>query len=176
MTILTMTLISVLLAALGMGAAIGMTHWLERKSWRESLPDSISAMVYLLPATGGWRWLWSLWMILVDVFTFTPAIEILDRSGLGFAAFLPMVMTAFVAVWPLFDTDHRKWHYIFAVLAGIISQVPCVCLVCPWWLLLWISLPLIAYFGRREEWLDGKGVLISEAICYTAVIASCLTE
>ncbi|MCR5578677.1 MAG: hypothetical protein K6F74_05630 [Prevotella sp.] len=59
-------------------------------------------MVYLLPK-GGWRWLWTAWLIAVSVLTFLTAIEILDKKGYGFIGLLPMVCLCFVAVWPLFD-------------------------------------------------------------------------
>lgn len=169
-----MLILSIFLVALGVGAAIGMIHWLERKPWSQSLPESISAMVYLLPERGGWRWVWTIWLVFVDVLTFAPVIEILDPRGLGILGFLPMAMLGFVAVWPLFDIEHRKWHYILAIAAGFISQID-VWLICPWWLFGWFVLPLAAYSCRKQEWVDGKGVLISEVICYVAVIGSEIT-
>ena len=55
----TLLIISILLVTLYVGAAI----WKERE-----LPESISAMVYLLPE-GGAQWLWSLWMVVTAIFT-----------------------------------------------------------------------------------------------------------
>lgn len=174
---LTTIILSLLLVALGVGAAIGMIHWLERKPWSQSLPDSISAMVYLLPRRGGWRWLWTIWLVFVDVLTFAPVIEILDRRGLGILGFLPMAMLGFVAVWPLFDVEHRRWHYILAIAAGIISQVD-VFLICPWWLLTWL-LFIAAWIWTTNDTsstaFDGKGVFLAEVICYLSIIGSKLS-
>lgn len=167
-------IISLLLAALGVGAAIGMIHWLERRPWPQSLPESISAMVWLLPERGGWRWLWAIWLVVVDVLTFAPVIEILDSRGLGILGFLPMAMLGFVAVWPLFDTEHRHWHYVLSIAAGILSQIG-VWLISPWWLFGWFVLPLAAYSCRRQEWLGGKGVFLAEAVCAVSVWGACMT-
>lgn len=172
-----MIILSILLVALGVGAAIGMIHWLERKPWSQSLPDSISAMVYLLPRRGGWRWLWSLWLVAVDVLTFAPVIKIVDPRGLGILGFLPMAMLGFVAVWPLFDIEHRKWHYILAIAAGILSQED-VWFISPWWLLTWLLMPaawIWTTLGKYRAAFDSKGVLLSEVICYVAVIGSEIT-
>ena len=172
-----MTILSILLVALGLGAATGMIHWMERTPLAQSLPDSISAMVYLLPGRGGWRWLWSIWFIAVDVLTFAPVIEILDSHGLGILGFLPMAMLGFVAVWPLFDTEHSRWHYALAIAAGITSQIY-VWLISPWWLLSWL-LMLAAWIWTTKDAartaFDGKGVLIAESICAVSVWGACLT-
>ena len=111
-----------------------------------------------------------MWLAVVNVLTFAPAIEILDHSDLGFVGFLTMAMIAFVAVWPLFDKDHRKAHYVLGVLAGIMSQV-CVAIVSPWWLVTWmlyVALILLSSY-TQYKWLDytyGKGVFIIEMTCY----------
>lgn len=157
---ITMQIISILLVALYVGVAI----WKGRE-----LPDSVSSMVYFLPK-GGWQWLWTIWMILVDIFTFAPAIDLLDANGLGFLGFLPMVMIAFVAVWPLFDEEHRKWHYILGIAAGIISQVG-VWFICPWWCLAWvpvIGLLIASFFvkGKFMYMFFAKITFIAETVCY----------
>lgn len=163
-----MLILSILLVALGMGAAI----WKGRE-----LPESVSAMVWLLPK-GGWRWLWMVWLLMADIFTLAPAIEILDAKNLGVLGFLPMVLMAFVAVWPLFDTEHRKWHNAFGIAAGVATQ-PCVWFICPWWLFGWLLIPaaIIAMYCQpdRMKWLDGKGVTVAEIICYVTLNASVST-
>lgn len=140
---------------------MGITILKERK-----LPDSISAMVWVLPE-GGWRWLWSIWLVAVSVLTFAPATEILDARGLGIFGFLPMVCLGFVAVWPLFDSEHVKWHYLLAILGGILSQVA-VALLNPMTLLLWVA---ILPFVR-----SGKAVFVSEVICWATVVCVILTR
>lgn len=159
-----MLIISVLLVASVMGVAI----------WRmKALPDSISATVFVFK----YKWLWTIWLVFVDVLTFAPVIEILDRRGLGILGFLPMAMLGFVAVWPLFDIEHRKWHYIFAIAAGILSQKD-VWFISPWCLLTWLLMPaawIWTTLGKYRAAFDSKGVLLSEVICYVAVIGSEIT-
>lgn len=165
-----MIITSILLVVLYVGATI----WVKKE-----IPESISAMVYDLPK-GGWRWLWTAWLIIVDVLTFAPAIEILDEKGMGFMGFIPMVMIAFVAIWPLCDTSHQKWHYLLSIVAGLWSQVFDVAMICPWWLFLWILWPLAAWYITKSNEkgektiLNGCGVFLAEAICYTGLIAAIL--
>ena len=147
-------IISILLVALFVGAAI----WKKKE-----LPESISAMVYVFR----WKWLWSIWLVAVSVFTFAPVTELLDGKGLGVFGFLPMVCLGFVAVWPLFDKEHVKWHYLLAILGGILSQVA-VALLNPMALLLWVA---ILPFVRSS-----KAVFVSEVICWATVVGVALTQ
>ena len=149
-----MVIVSILLAVSFVGIAI----WKLR-----GIPESISSMVWALPE-GAWRWLWSVWLVTVSVLTFAPIIGVLDTVGLGIFGFLPMVCFGFVAAWPLFDQDHAKLHNIVAVIGGVFSQVA-VLLICPVWLALWL-LMLLALLKP----LKSKSVMISECICYVAII------
>lgn len=155
-------IISVLLVALYVGATI----------WRfRALPDSISAMVYALPE-GGCRWLWSAWLALVGILTFAPVVEMLDGRGLGILGFLPMALLMFVAVWPIFDREHYRWHNIFGTAAAVVSQVD-VWLISPYWLLLWLLMVAAVFMkGLRHTgtYFGGKGVLIAEVVCYVVLI------
>ena len=161
---ITLTILSILLVV----SFTGITIWI-----RKELPESISAMVYDLP-DGGWRWLWSVWLALVSVLTFAPVIGILDDTrGLGFMGFVPMVLLGFVAVWPLFDKEHLKWHYILSYIAGIWSQVD-VWLMCPWWLFVWLA--LIVFVGYlllcNLKQMLSKVVILMEMTCYVGVIGA----
>ena len=162
----TMTILSILLAVSFAGAAI----------WRlRALPDSISAMVYALP-DGGWRWLWSAWLAMVDILTFAPVVEILDVRGLGILGFLPMALLMFVAVWPIFDREHYRWHNIFGTAAAVVSQVD-VWLISPYWLLLWLLMPHVVFIKglyHTETYFNGKGVLFAECMCYVALVGASL--
>lgn len=161
-----MLVISLFLTALYVGAAI----------WRlRALPDSISAMVYLLPE-GGWRWLWSAWLAIVGILTFAPVVDILDGRGLGILGFLPMAMLMFVAAWPIFDREHYRWHNILGTAAGVVSQVD-VWLICPYWLLLWLLMVAAVFMkGLRHTgtYFSCKGVLIAEVVCYVVLILAAL--
>lgn len=152
--------VSLIFSVLLVVSYVGITILKERK-----LPDSISAMVWVLP-DGGWRWLWSIWLVAVSVLTFAPATEILDARGLGIFGFLPMVCLGFVAVWPLFDSEHVKWHYVLAVIGGIASQLT-VALLNPWWLFSWLLMAVT--FSKN---LRSKAVMIAECICYMAIEGS----
>lgn len=156
-----MTILSILLVV----SFVGITIWRKKL-----LPDSISAMVYDLPE-GGWRWLWSVWLVFVSVFTFAPTIEILDGRGMGIMGFVPMVLLCFVAVWPLFDKEHLRWHYILAFVAGVWSQVD-VLFICPSLLYVWFAFVVfmcVTFLEALHKVVD-MAVFIAECICYAAVV------
>ena len=162
---MTMIILSVLLAVLYVGAAI----WALR-----GLPVSISSMVYVLPE-GAARWLWSLWLIAVDVLTFAPLMDVLDGRGLAVVAFIPMALLAFVAVMPIFMEEHKKAHDIMGVAAGVMSQV-CVALICTDWLVVWALFVFLAgsVYVQPSGWLgkaiNKKTVFVAEAVCYISLI------
>ena len=149
----TLLIVSILMVVSFVGITIYRTN---------ELPESISAMVWSLK--GDWKWLWSIWLMAVSILTFVPMIESLDRKDVGLLGVLPMVCLCFVAVWPLFDSEHAKLHNWLAILGGILSQF-CVALINPWWLLLWLLMP-IALLEKS------KGVMIAECICYVAIIVA----
>ena len=166
---IAMTILSILLAVSFAGAAI----------WRlKALPDSISAMVYALP-DGGWRWLWSAWLAIVDILTFAPVVEILDGRGLGILGFLPMAMLMFVAVWPIFDREHYRWHNILGIAAGVMTQV-IVAIVSPAWLSVWMAFVFLTgsvYVqpdGGLAKAVSGKAVFLAEVACYVALVGALL--
>lgn len=164
-----MILISLLLATLYVGVAIGKAR---------ELPESISAMVYVLPK-GGWRWLWTVWLWLVGIFTLAPMIETLDAQGAGVMGFVTLCWLGLVGCWPLFDEQHLKWHYRVAIAAGVLSQV-CVLLASPWWLLLWLLWPSLACImllwpeSKTAKVADTKGVFAAEVICYVTTVLAAL--
>ena len=166
----TMLILSILLVTLFTGAAI----WKLR-----ALPESISSLVGLFG--GAWRWLWSLWLVAVDVLTLAPAIDILDGRGLGILAFLPMVMLLFVAAWPIFDREHYRWHNILGTVAGMMTQV-IVVFVCPAWLSVWMAFLFLVgsvYVqpeGRLAKAVKGKAVFLAEVACYIALVGALLVN
>jgi hypothetical protein len=164
-----MFLLSILLVALYLGAAI----WRKRE-----LPESISAMVYLLPE-GGWRWLWSFWLWIVSLLTTIPVISILDTRNMAYLGFFTLASLVFVGAWPLYRPETRKAHYIGGSAAGILSQV-CVLVICPWWLMLWLLFTGVDIAARYDKWfptwLDNKGVLLAECVCYTTYIGAAFSK
>ena len=166
----TMLILSILLVALFTGAAI----WKLR-----ALPESFSSLVGLFD--GAWRWLWSLWLVAVDVLTLAPAIDVLDGRGLAFIAFLPMVMLLFVAAWPIFDREHYKWHNILGTVAGVMTQA-IVAIISPAWLSVWIAFLFLigSVFvqpeGKLAKAVKGKAVFIAEMACYIALVGALLVN
>lgn len=165
----TMTILSILMVVSFTGIAI----------WKmNGLPDSISAMVYLLP-DGGWRWLWSAWLAMVGILTFAPVVEILDGRGLDILGFLPMAMLMFVAVWPIFDREHYRWHNVLGFAAGVMTQV-IVAIVSPAWLSVWMAFLFLvgSVFVRPEgnlaKAVSGKAVFLAEVACYVALVGALL--
>ena len=139
------------------------------------LPESISALVYALPKK--WQWVWIVWMLAVSFTTMIPVIEALSLKDAEVLGFVTLACLVFVSVMPL--TQEKEMHYPLAVIAGIVSQM-CVVLICPWWLLLWIIMVILvmaafAGFNDSEEVpviFNGKGILVSEFICYATVIGA----
>lgn len=163
-----MIILSVLLVA----SFVGVTVWRRRE-----LPESISALVYEFE--GAKMWLWSLWMLAVDVLTFAPAIEVLDTRGLAFVAFIPMALLGFVAAMPIFMKEHKLAHDIMGIAAAVFSQV-CVVLICPWWLFAWtiflflMGSVIIKRDSRLAKIFRGKGVFVAEMICYLTLVGAIL--
>ena len=160
---------SISLAALYMGAVT----WKNRE-----LPESISALVYALPA-GRWRWLWSAWLALVTLLmapALTAALSATWRTSL--LADATVICLAMTAALPLLPGYHNRLHTALGITSGVLTQA-CVWLVCPWWLLLWLLMAAVAvdaWFAHPSlpRWYDHKGVLIAEIICAATVYGSLL--
>ena len=160
-----MQIISILLVALYVGAAI----WKERE-----LPESISAMVYLLPKQKQWIWIVWIW---AATFTMTPALfeAMPDKWQMLAHGFATSML--FTGAMPLIRHEKNKGHYAFAISAGIFSQF-CVLVLCHAWMLLWSVLSvlvLLAKDGSLPKWLHGKGVIIIEFVCYITLMGAIFT-
>ena len=159
-------IISALLAVLYVSAAIGA---------KGALPDSISAMVFLLPRTG--QWLWIVWMWSVTFTIAPPLIEAMP-DHLRFIAFVTIACLAFVGAMPLVKNKKNTAHYVLSISAGILTQV-CVAVLCIGCLVIWMLFLFLmgSLYVQPQGWLakavDGKGVTISEILCWVALI-TCL--
>lgn len=156
-----MLIISILLVALFVGAAI----WKEHK-----IPDSISSLVYVFK----YKWTWTMWIWSVGILLLPSLLESLG-SAWQFLGFLTIVMLLFCGAMPLFDKENNTLHNIFGVSACVLSQL-CVAMINPWYLLFWMILfgiCVYAYFADDyPSWLKGKGIFISEGICYISLMVS----
>mgnify|MGYP006958166449 CR=1 FL=1 len=158
-------LLSLLVCLIGIAAVITKN--------KGHLPDSMSAMVYALPKKH--RIIWTLWIwLMVALFTFALMDSLYEE--VEFLEFFTIVSLGFCGAMPLAAPGENKAHDWLGVAGGVLSQV-CVCLISPWWLLVWLVLPLLAAldtwaFSKSEVWervivsnLEGKLVFVLEAIC-----------
>ena len=165
--LICLLVISILLVASYVGAAT----WSEKE-----LPDSISAMVYLLPEKG--RWLWIVW-IWAATFTLTPILfEVMPDNWQALAHGFATSML-FVGAMPLVRHEANKGHYALAISAGIFSQL-CVLIINHVWMLTWSVLAVISIFtkssGEFPKWLTSKGVTIIEIVCYVNLVGAIITH
>jgi len=165
----TMLIISLLLAAALPAAAI----WMFRE-----IPKSISSLAYRLPE-GGWRWLWSLWLMLVTV-TLAPALMEATPDMWRIFAFATLACLTGTAAIPSFTKGYEGVHDYLSLASGIFSQA-CVRFICPWWLAAWAVTGVLSFgvlCGFKDKgvtMLDGRGVTLAEATCMVTVFGSVLT-
>lgn len=139
---------------------------------RGGLPDSMGTEVYILP-DGGWRWLWSIWLW-STVYTITPKLFlVVPDSGQPCAHAFATAMLL-LGVLPLLKHEGNAGVFALGFVACFFSQV-CVMLINPWWLLIWLVIPLLLvdkYYGRK--WFLGKYKLFIELSCYISLVSSLL--
>lgn len=166
MTMTTMLILSILLAASFVGVAI----WRKRK-----LPVSISSLVYLFE--GNYRMIWTVWMWAVALLT-APALIDAMPEDFKFVGFLTIASLVFTGAMPLFMEDNKKMHFFFAYTAGILSQL-CVVMICPWWLGVWMVFAFLMGSIYVQPWgdiakiVEHKGAFIAE-MCCAASLWGCL--
>ena len=159
--------ILIIVSALLVIAYVGIAIWRKKE-----LPESISATVYELPKAG--QWLWSAWLAAVSALLFYPLVE--NVGGLGW---LTVVCLFGTALTPLVKADTKKWHYAFAIAAGVLSQV-CVAFICADWLFAWsifIFLMGSVYVqpeGSIAKAVTHKGVFVATMVCFISLIGCLL--
>lgn len=161
-------ILSILLTTSFVGVAI----------WRmKQLPESISSLVYVFR----WEWLWTVWLSIVGILTCAPAIEVLDRIGMGFLGFGTMVCLLFCAAMPIFVKEQKMWHDILGISSCVLSQI-CVFFICADWLFAWtlfIFLMASVYVqpqGAIARAVEHKGVFVAEAVCYISLVGSLIDK
>jgi len=159
--------ILVILSAVLVIAYVAIAIWRKKE-----LPESISATVYELPRKK--QWLWSAWLASVSALLFYPLVE--NAGGLGW---LMEVSLIGAALTPLIKKDTLKWHYVFAIITGILSQI-CVVMLDTMWLGVWMAFVFLflSSYVQPEGWLGktmkGKGVFIAQMACFVGLIGSLL--
>ena len=122
---------------------VGVVVWLVRSGCD---PESLSALVYEVPS--GMQWVWVLWMEAV-AFSMAPCLLDVLPEGCEVFGWLMVVCLMLCGGMPLVRNEENRWHYLFAIMAGVLSQL-CVVLLCPWWLLLWVLyLACLPFIGSR---------------------------
>lgn len=140
----------------------------------KEIPESISAIVFTMKHP----WLWSVWLW-ASTLTLAPSLLNALPEKWQFFGFLALASLLFTGVFPLIDKEHKRWHYILSITAGVLLQL-CVLFICQWWLILWIITAMyviLGTLGANDDWYDeynGKGVFISEMVCYLTTICSIL--
>lgn len=159
----TLVILSLLLTASLVGVAI----------WRhKELPESISALVYDLPKKR--QWVWSAWLVAVSALLFVPLTD--ACGGLGW---LTEACLMGAALTPLVKQDTRKWHYVFGIAAGILSQV-CVAVTCIDCLSVWMAFVFVMLSvyvqpdGKLAKAVEHKGAFVAEVIATVGVDLSLL--
>ena len=165
---LTMLILSALLVALYVGATI----WSARK-----LPDSVSAIVYMLPRAG--QWAWTVWVWAVSMLLLPSLMEVMPED-LKVLGFLTVGAMLFIGAMPLVRNEKNTAHYVLAIAAGILSQV-CVAILSSIWLTAWMLFPFLMGSVYVQPWgwlgkaMTGKGVFVAEAVCWLT-LTGCLIE
>lgn len=162
---MTMLFISLALAVLYTGAAILAGN---------RLPDSVSAMVYVMPKAG--RYLWTVWIWAVTLLL-CPALFETIGEDFGILAHCFATSMMFVGAMPLVRNESNKAHNVLGIAAGVFSQI-CVAIIDPNWLFSWALFIFLmgSVYVQPQGWLGkamkGKGIFVAEMSCWISVMGS----
>lgn len=163
---ITLVILSIVLVVLYVGITIYFT---------KSIPNSVSAMVYALPAAG--KYLWTVWIWAVAMLLVPALMEKLG-SYWQFLGFLFAACILFCGAIPLVKHEKNTAHNITGTASGVFSQA-CVLLLCPWWFAAWLILLFFVLTGKTKDihsiWYD-KTITIAEAVCYICLVGSLLCK
>ena len=166
---MTMLFISLALAVLYTGAAILAGN---------RLPDSVSAMVYVMPKAG--RYLWTVWIWAVTLLL-CPALFETIGEDFGVLAHCFATSMMFVGAMPLVRNESNKAHNVLGVAAGVFSQL-CVLLINHCWLIMWFGFVASVFFVvyRKNKSLNivltDYGVFLSESFCWLTLVCCLFSE
>lgn len=143
----------------------------------ESIPNSISEIVYYLPN----KFFWIIWIWIITFTTAPNLINSLEGSTWQFLGFLTITTLIFCGAMPLVKKTKNIVHYILGILAGIFSQL-CVLILCYKMLLIWlliIGIGIIIIFNKSQldkiyNYIENKRVFILEIISAITLYSSIL--
>ena len=140
------------------------------------LPATVSDAAY--SHTGAWRrlpytlWLWG------ATFTLTPALFGIIPEEWECAAHVYATAMVLTGILPLVRKDRDLWFLMSALAAGVFSQC-CVCVICPWFMLVWSHIAVLLMFSASCDsascWVCRKGMFLAEFVCWFNIAASLLT-
>lgn len=132
----------------------------------KQIPESISQTVFLLPRKGQWAFTIVMWLV---GFLLLPVLLEKVSEQTQFLAFLMVAGIGFVGAAPLVAKEKNTIHYVFAVIAGITSQL-LVALNQPLLLLTWFL-----YIGYNLVAKDvSRNLFWVEVLCMLNIFALCL--
>lgn len=140
------------------------------------LPATVSDAAY--SHTSIWRRLpYTLW-IWGATFTLTPALFGLIPEAWEGAAHVYATAMVLTGILPLVRKDRDLLFIMSALAAGVFSQC-CVCVLCPWFMLVWSHIAVLLVFSDPSDsvscWVCRKGVFLAEFVCWFNIAASLLT-
>lgn len=165
-----MIVISLALAVLGVVLAVVSCS---------KIPDSLSALAYLLPYGGQWEW--TMWAWFISLGMCIPLITSLPETW-QFLGFLTLACLMLCGAMPISDANVcKRAHDILGIAGGILSQV-CVAVLNSWWLMVWALWIILmgctviqSENGNMRRLFSGKGVFIAEVICLSTLAGVLLT-
>lgn len=147
-------------------------------TWRKrSLPSTVSDMAYrhqeLSRRLNYTLWLWA------ATFSLTPGLFHLipeEWEGLAHAYATSVVLCG---IMPLICRQRNLLFVVFGLSSGVFSQC-CVCVLCPWWMLVWTHLGALVAFADRHDtvpsWFVGKGIMVVEFVSWLTIASAILTK
>lgn len=141
------------------------------------LPATVSDMAYGHKSKTR-RLLYTLWLW-TATFTLTPALFDMmpeEWEGLAHVYATSMVLAGLL---PMVRKDRDLWFTVSGLAGGVFSQC-CVCVICPWWMLVWTHLAALMVFSDNGDsipyWIHRKGVFLAEFVSWFCLAAALLTK
>lgn len=131
----------------------------------KGIPESLSQTALILHRKD--KWVFGAVMIVCGILF---GIVMIDKSSENtqWMAFLTLVSLCGVGVTPLFNTDTRKTHYVFAIAGGILPSL-CIVFNNPLCLLPWFG---YVFYTLLTD--DKSEIFWSETACFVSILLYCI--